>query len=132
MLKQELFLKLLRFGIVGVIVMLIFMGLTQLFANWWGEQKGFWAAYPIALAVHYSLNRWWAFGSTRTDSRKQLLEYVVMVAVTALINWTVYTALLKWTTITPALAAGAANIAQMGISFLAMDRRVFTKAPTVP
>jgi hypothetical protein len=34
--------------------------------------------------------------------------------------------------LTPFIAAALANLAQMGVSFLAMDRRVFVKNPSVP
>ena len=75
--------------------------------------------------MHFCLNKWWTFGSQRQDTSRQLGEYLVLVAVTFLIQWGVFTAL-TWLTTWPGwLAAGTANVAQMTVSFLVMQRRVF-------
>lgn len=122
--------KLLRFGIVGGSVTLVFMGLSQLFSEWWGKQLGFLAAYPIAVSLHFFLNKWWTFASHRPDKGKQIGEYLVMVAVTFTIQWIVYTAVTHWTHLPAGIAAAIANIAQMAITFVAMERRIFASQDT--
>jgi putative flippase GtrA len=52
-----------------------------------------------------------------------------MVVVTFVIQWTVFTALTAWTPIPGWLAAAAANAAQMMVTFVAMQRKVFAGAP---
>jgi putative flippase GtrA len=126
MLKPELISKVLRFAVVGCVVMGVFMGLNWLLGHWCGRQVSFLIAYPPALALHFSLNKWWTFGCQRTDSR-QVGEYLLMVAVTFAIQWAVFTALSAWTPLPGWLAAGAANAAQMAVTFAVMQRRIFAE-----
>jgi len=128
MLNAALFWKLVRFGVVGVTVMIVFMGL-----NWWlspilGRQVGFIVAYVPAVALHFCLNKFWTFGCGRTDSARQVSEYIFMVIVTFLIQWSVFTALGAISSWPSWLNAGIANVAQMAVSFLMMQRRVFSSA----
>lgn len=123
--KQEFIMKLLRFGLVGGTVTLVLMGLTKLFTGWWGNQVGFLVAYPFALTLHFLLNKWWTFGSQRRDNARQVSEYLLMAGVTFLIQWAIYSLVIHYTRITPAFATVIANAAQMVITFVAMDRRVF-------
>ena len=126
MLSAALFWKLVRFGVVGLTVMGVFMGL-----NWWlapilGRQFGFLVAYVPAVALHFCLNKFWTFGCGRTDAVRQVSEYIFMVVVTFLIQWSVFTALGAITAWPSWLNAGIANVAQMAVSFLMMQRRVFS------
>ncbi len=130
MLNREFIAKLLRFGLVGGTVALVFMGLSQLFSNWWGKQLGFLAAYPIAATLHFLLNKWWTFASHRPDKGRQVGEYLVMAAFTFGLQWAVYTAITHWTTWPAGIAAAIANLTQMLITFFVMDRRIF--APQTP
>ena len=119
------FSQLIRFVMVGGGVMALFMGLNALLGLWFSSQVAFLLAYPPALGVHFSLNKWWTFGCHRQDTSRQLGEYLVMVAVTFVVQWAVFSAL-TWLTSWPGwLAAGIANVAQMAISFLGMQRRIF-------
>lgn len=126
MLNAALFWKLIRFGVVGLTVMGVFMAL-----NWWlapmlGRQAGFIVAYIPAVALHFCLNKFWTFGCVRRDAARQVSEYVFMVVVTFLIQWSVFTALGAITVWPSWLNAGTANVAQMAVSFLMMQRRVFS------
>jgi len=128
MLSAALFWKLVRFGVVGLTVMGVFMGL-----NWWlapnlGRQLGFIIAYIPSLALHFCLNKFWTFGCARTNVARQVSEYIFMVVVTFLIQWSVFTALGAVTSWPSWLNAGAANVAQMAVSFMMMQRRVFSPA----
>lgn len=125
MLKSIPIKRLVRFATVGLVVMAWFMGLNWALARWASPTGAFLLAYPPALALHYSLNKWWTFGCERTDHARQVSEYLVMVAVTFVVQyaffWLVHDrlGLVGW------LAAGVANAAQMALSFVIMQRRVF-------
>lgn len=127
-LKPELIQRLLRFAIVGLLVMAFFMGLNWLFGRWLGPTGAFLAAYPPALLLHYSLNKWWTFGCARSDTGRQISEYLVMVVITFGVQYAFFwlahdrLALAGW------LSAGVANAAQMALSFVIMQRRVFAGA----
>jgi len=43
-------------------------------------------AFAIATSFHYACNRFWALKSKRTDTRRQLIEYLCAIAVSYLIN----------------------------------------------
>jgi putative flippase GtrA len=123
--SRALLMKLLRFGAVGVVVAGVFMGLNRLLDPVVGKDAAFFLAYPPALAVHFCLNKWWTFDSRTTVTRRQLGEYLAMVAVTFLIQWTAFKALSRWTRLPGWLEAGLANVAQMAVSFLFMQVRIF-------
>jgi len=57
---------------------------------------------------------------------QQIAEYLVMVGVTFIIQWTVFTALSVWTPLAGGLAAAAANAAQMIVTFVILQQRIFT------
>ena len=130
MFKQELILRLLRFGLVGGGVTLVFMGLNWLFAPKLGADMAYLAAYPLAVGLHFCLNKWWTFGDQSAVKKRQAAEYLLMMLVAFLIQTAVFKALIHYTTIAPWLASGVATVAQMSLSFLVMQRRVF--APTRP
>jgi putative flippase GtrA len=126
--KKEHVSQVFRFAVVGGTVMVCFVGLVWLFGHWLGRQASFLLAYPPTLAMHFSLNKWWTFGCQRTDTARQVSEYLVMVVVTFIIQWVVFTALGAWTSLPAWVCAGAANAAQMAVTFLMMRQRVFAGA----
>lgn len=101
------------------------VGLVWLFSRGFGRQAAFFMAYPPTLAMHFSLHKWWTFGCRRTDTARQVTEYLIMVAVTFVIQWVVYTALGAWTGLPPWICAWFAIMAQMVVTFLTMQQRVF-------
>lgn len=127
-LKPELVRRLLRFAIVGGTVMVFFMGLNWLFGRWVGATAAFFLAYPPALALHYSLNKWWTFGCGRTDTAKQVSEYLVMVAITFVVQYAFFWLAHRWLGLPGWFSAGVANAAQMTLTFVIMQRRVFKPA----
>lgn len=128
MIQPQLFWKLVRFAIVGLIVMFCFMGLNWLFKHRFGAQVSFLLAYPPAVCLHFILNKIWTFGDHRSAKPRQVSEYLVMVAVTFAVQWLVFTSVVTWTTIPSWIAAGIANAAQMAITFMVMNRRIFAPA----
>ena len=125
MVRPEMILKLLRFAAVGIAVMFFFMGLNWLFGHWLREQAAFFCAYPPAVGMHFWLNKRWTFEDRRAATREQVLEYLLMVGLTFVIQWLVFTALRRWTQAPGWLAAGGANAAQMAVSFALMQARIF-------
>lgn len=123
--KREHISQVFRFAVVGGAVMVFFMGLNWLFGRWMGRQAAFLLAYPPSLAMHFSLNKWWTFGCQRSDMGRQVSEYLVMVVVTFILQWGVFTALGAWTPLAGWVCAGAANAAQMAVTFFMMRQRVF-------
>lgn len=127
-LKSELVLRLLRFAVVGGTVMGFFMGLNWLFGHWFSATSAFLLAYPPALALHYSLNKWWTFGCERTDTARQISEYLMMVGVTFVVQYAFFWLAHHWLGLPGWLSAGVANAAQMSLTFVIMQRRVFASA----
>lgn len=130
MVRRVLRFSIVRFGIVGLVVMLSFMGFNWLFARWLTADWAFLAAYPLSVTLHFCLNKWWTFGCARKDSGRQVGEYLLMVGITFLVQAAVFKAVTHFTPLAPWIAAGVANVAQMVITFLAMQRRIF--APLAP
>jgi len=124
-LKPELIRRLLRFAVVGVVVMGFFMGLNWLFGRFTGATVAFLLAYPPALVLHYALNKWWTFGCERTDTARQVSEYLGMVAVTFVVQYVFFWLAHDRLGLAGWLSAGIANAAQMVLSFVIMQRRVF-------
>jgi putative flippase GtrA len=125
MLKSESIQRLLRFGLVGIAVMVFFMALNWLFGRVLPAQAAFFAAYPPALLLHFLLNKWWTFGDQRATSGRHVADYLYTVTITLLIQWPVFALsvhVFGW----PAwLSAGVANLMQMTASFLLLYLRVF-------
>ncbi len=124
-LKPELVRRLLRFAVVGLVVMGFFMGLNWLFGRFVGATAAFLLAYPPALAVHYALNKWWTFADKRTDTGRQVAEYLGMVAGTFVVQYGFFWLGHERFGWPGWFAAGFANAAQMALSFVIMQRRVF-------
>lgn len=124
-LKPEFVRRLARFAAVGGIVMIFFMALNWLFGRWTGPTGAFLLSYPPALVLHYSLSKWWTFGCERTDTVKQVSEYLMMVAVTFVVQYAIFWLANSVLALPGWLAAGIANAGQMVLTFLIMQARIF-------
>jgi putative flippase GtrA len=125
MFKRESLLRLVRFGIVGVSVMVFFSFLNWLFSRLVSAQAAYFLAYPPALLLHYLLNKAWTFRDQRKTDARQVADYLFTVVVTFLIQWPVFTVMLHGLGWPSWLAAGFSNVVQMVASFLLMQMRVF-------
>jgi putative flippase GtrA len=116
-----------RFGLVGAMVTLFFMGLNAAFARGFGMSPhlAFLAAYPPALVMHFGLNKMWTFRDRRKTSPMHLGRYLVSVGVTFLIQWPIFLALQGRWNLPGWVAAGAANGLQMVASYLLLRFGVF-------
>lgn len=129
MLKSGLLPKLFRFGVVGVVVTGSFMGLNWLFGRWIGPDLGYLAAYPLAVGLHFCLNKWWTFRQRTEVQTRQVSAYLGLMVAAFLVQTAVFKALIHFTATPPWLASGIASVAQMALSFIVMQRHVFaTKA----
>ncbi len=125
MLKSESARKILRFGLVGLTVMVFFMALNWLFGHIAGPSLAFLAAYPPALGLHYFLSKRWTFNDTTRTDRRKVASYLFMVGVTFVIQWLAFAAVRRAFAWPPWCAAGVANLVQMSASFLLMQYHVF-------
>lgn len=126
-LKPELFRRLARFAVVGAIVMLFFTGLNWLFGRWMGATAAFLLAYPPAVTLHFLLSKWWTFGCERADVSRQVSEYLAMVALTFVVQYAFFWLAHSVFGLPGWLSAGIANAAQMALTFLIMQRRIFAR-----
>jgi putative flippase GtrA len=118
-------LRVIRFAVVGLTVMVAFMGLNALFGLWLGPHAAFLCAYVPAVLLHFSLNKWWTFTDRRPIDARQVREYVIASIITFLIQWPVFTLAHQVVGLPGWLAAGVANGAQMVVSFVLLQWRVF-------
>ena len=79
-----------RFLVVGGTAYAVQVGAIRLFLLWLGTNAAFTLAFVAGTAAHYSLNRFWALPSARTDSLRQLQEYLGVAAVSFLINFSLF------------------------------------------
>lgn len=132
MFKPEFILRILRFGFVGTVVTGIFMTLNWWFALRLTPDLAYLAAYPLAVGVHFCLNKWWTFSDRGGLRARQVSEYLGMMLVVFLIQTAVFKAVTHFTAVPPWIASGIATVAQMALSFLYMQRRIFSRAERRP
>ena len=130
MFKPDLVKTVIRFGVVGGLVMLAFTGLNWLLAPLLGTDPAFIVAYVPAVILHFCLNKWWTFGCKRNDTSRQVGAYLLMVGVTFLIQAAVFKLLTHFTSMPSWQAAALANVAQMAVTFVVMQRRIFVGSAT--
>jgi putative flippase GtrA len=123
--SKTLFWKVVRYGIVGVVVALTFAALNWLFGHWLGKWQSYLIAYPPALVIHFFLNRKWTFGYAGRDLSRQVFEYAVMAAATFAIQSGVFAIMVAKTQLPGWFDALAANAAQVIVTFLVMHFRIF-------
>lgn len=125
MLKPEIISRVARFGMVGVIVTLFFMGMNWFLAPRLGVNVAFFASYPPTVLLHFSLNKWWTFRDQSSVGARQVSEYLMMTLVAFLLQAGAFKLIMHFTTMPSWLASGAATVAQMALAFFVMQFRVF-------
>ncbi len=129
MFRHPLVLQLARFAVVGGAVSACFMGLNWLFGRAVNKEAAFFLAYPPSVLLHFCLNKWWTFDCRNGANRRQVGEYIAMVAVAFCIQWGFFMVLGALTRWPGWLMAGLANVAQMALTFIVMKRRIFGTRP---
>jgi putative flippase GtrA len=67
--------RLLRFGLVGVLVALLDVALIWILLHWVPRLLAVAIAYPFAVSAHFALNRCWVFSRSRVPLGDQLWRY---------------------------------------------------------
>jgi putative flippase GtrA len=106
-----------------------FTALNWLFDHWLSKNTALFFAYPPTVLLHYTLHKWWTFGSRSETAPRQIGEYLVMVVVAFVIQWGVFQLLSRWTAWPGWVEAGLASLAQMSLTFAVMQRRIFGARP---
>jgi putative flippase GtrA len=125
MLSSEMARRILRYAVVGVVVMGVFTGLIWLLGHWLGKYASFILAYPPAAGLHFWLNKHWTFGCKRTDAKRQMTEYLLMALSTFMVQAAVFALVTHFTSLPGWIAGAIANAAQTVITFLVMQYRIF-------
>lgn len=122
--------RLIRFALVGGIGFIIDAGLTTaLQASGLDIFSSRLIAIACAMVVTWRLNRSLTFGASQTSQVSEGTRYVMVAALAALINYTVYALLmLSIPGMIAALAVALATGVSMVVSYLGYSRHVFGKA----
>lgn len=76
-----------RFIVVGGTAYAVQWLTMKLFAPWFATNIAFTLSFICSTTTHYLLNRFWALPSVRTDSWRQLGEYLATACVSYVINF---------------------------------------------
>jgi len=87
--KQERFLRFLRFCIVGATVAAIDFGLVWLLSGHLPPLVAVSVAYLTAVCCHFLLNKMWVFQCRRSDYVRQLMQYFAVVVASWLTTITI-------------------------------------------
>ena len=128
MFKQELILKLVRFGTVGLAAAALQFALVWYFSSQlgWSTRVSYWAGYFPALTLHFCLTKWWTFRNKRKKELwSQLGRYAVATAISAAFQYVIYNYSLEFLTPLPQYATMVGTAAGMVLSFGLMKWGVF-------
>lgn len=122
--------RLARFGLVGGIGFVIDAGLTTaLQIAGLGIFSSRLIAIACAMLITWRLNRTLTFGASQTSQVSEGTRYMMIAALAALVNYTVYIILmLVIPGMIAALAVAAATGVSMVVSYLGYSRHVFRNA----
>ncbi len=101
------------------------VGSMAVFSRWYDDGTAFVASYALAVAVHYSLNRFWALRSSRQDYRRQTGEYCATVVGSFLVNFCLFQLAVRVFRVPTVWAALVTNPPTTVVVFLILNFRVF-------
>ena len=114
-----------RFCFAGVLVLGVDFTLIWLFKQMMPQLLAVSLAYPIAVAVHFYLNKRWVFGNQAPTSAGQIIRYAAAVCICWAATVLVVGSALRWLTGNVFLAKLIAIPPTTGLSFVLMRRFVF-------
>lgn len=117
--------RLFRFIFSGLTVMGVQVGCLALLTHWWNRSLAFIVSYAFAVLVHYSLNRFWALKSKRTDVARQAGEYAITVLASFVTSFSLFTVASSMLSLSPVWAAILTNPPTTIAVFLVLNFRVF-------
>jgi putative flippase GtrA len=124
---RETQLRLLRFLVVGAGSALVQVVVLRALRVRIGETFAFTVSWVVSTTTHYFANRFWALPSARSDTGRQLGEYLFAVGVSYLINLAVFKLLRVRFKLSPTWAALWAIPPSTIVVFLLLNFRVFGK-----
>jgi len=116
-----------RFLSVGGLSYLVQLASIALFRRWMGSDLAFTLSFVCSTSTHYCMNRFWALPSTRTDSSRQLLEYLGTAGLSYLINLGVFKLCHSVLGLDALLSTAIAVPPSTVVVFLILHFRVFKK-----
>jgi putative flippase GtrA len=122
---RETQLRLLRFLVVGGGSALVQVAVLRTLRYRMGETLAFTISWIVSTTTHYFGNRFWALPSSREDTVRQLGEYLVAVALSYLINLSVFKLFRLRFKLSPTWAALWAVPPSTVVVFLLLNYRVF-------
>jgi putative flippase GtrA len=88
--RRETQVRFFRFLAVGGTAYLVQVTSMKLFSGWLGTNRAFTLSFICSTSTHYTLNRFWALPSPRSDNLRQLGEYLATAAVSYVINFSLF------------------------------------------
>jgi putative flippase GtrA len=88
--RRETQVRFFRFLAVGGTAYLVQVTSMKLFSGWLGTNPAFTLSFICSTSTHYTLNRFWALPSPRSDNLRQLGEYLATAAVSYVINFSLF------------------------------------------
>lgn len=85
--SQKTHSRFIRFIVVGGTAYVVQWLTMKLFAPWFATNIAFTLSFICSTTTHYSLNRFWALPSVRTDSWRQFGEYLATACLSYVINF---------------------------------------------
>jgi putative flippase GtrA len=88
--RRETQVRFFRFLAVGGTAWLVQMASMKLFLGWLRTNPAFTLSFICSTSTHYTLNRFWALPSTRSDTLRQFGEYLVTAALSLVTNFLLF------------------------------------------
>jgi putative flippase GtrA len=103
-----------------------------LFLRFFGVHSSFSLAFLLALAAHFALSKFWTFGDRSPAWRRQLPQYLVVAAVSYLVQFSIFHAGISFFNLKPLIASVFAIPASALTGFFLMQIWVFSTGRTPP
>jgi putative flippase GtrA len=127
--RQALSRKLARAAISGGLVAAFNFSCLWLFLHFFGVHSSFSFAFLLALAAHFTLSKFWTFGDRSPAWRRQLPQYLMVAAVSYLVQFLIVHACIDFFNLNPLIASLFAIPASTFTGFFLMQIWVFSTSP---
>ena len=114
-----------RFLIVGGTAYAVQVATMKLFLLWLGTNTAFTCSFMCSTSTHYTLNRFWALPSLRTDAWRQAREYFGTAVLSWVINFALFRLCLDGFGLGKIWATAIAVPPSTVVVFLLLNYRVF-------
>jgi len=125
--RRETQVRFFRFLAVGGTAWLVQMASMKLFLGWLGTNLSFALSFICSTSTHYTLNRFWALPSPRSDTLRQLGEYLVTAALSFAINFSLFRLCLDVLGLDKLWSTAVAVPPSTLVVFLLLNYRVFRR-----